>query len=391
MSADSDDVFSTIDVSRLVETATRLIEVQSWTGDAGGAADRLAQILEDDGFEVLRPEADWPAAPAVVARLDTGRPGPVLQFDGHLDTVHLPFVPPRVAEGVLHGSGASDMKGGLAVCVEVMRVLRDTGALNAGALLFTAHDHHEAPWGDGRQLEALIRAGVVGDAVLIPEYLCDRLPVVGRGGAVIQIDVRRDGEPMHEMLGGMDQPDVISAGADLVLRFKALDKQLAAQTDPVAGRDSVFVGLCRGGEIYNQSPVTMRVEGTRRWLPGADRGAIGRQFDDVLADVARDHGVKVEGSCTTVREAFQLEEEHAFVSLFQAAHEAVTGRRLPFGAKPVMDDGNTFCHQASIPAITHGPHATGAHTLDEQVAVSELERVAKVYVRTAMDYCGKRL
>ena len=53
-----------IDAARLLDTALRLVEVQSWTGQAGDAADRLAQILEEDGFEVQRPEADWPAAPA---------------------------------------------------------------------------------------------------------------------------------------------------------------------------------------------------------------------------------------------------------------------------------------------------------------------------------------
>ena len=42
---------------------------------------------------VERPEADHPACPAVVARLDGPSAGKALQFDGHLDTVHLPFVP----------------------------------------------------------------------------------------------------------------------------------------------------------------------------------------------------------------------------------------------------------------------------------------------------------
>ena len=54
----------------------------------------------------------------------SGRPGRTLQFDGHLDTVHLPFVPPEVKDGRLTGSGASDMKGGLAAAVEAVRAAR---------------------------------------------------------------------------------------------------------------------------------------------------------------------------------------------------------------------------------------------------------------------------
>ncbi len=130
---------------RLLETAQRLIAVPSPTGDARAVSDCLAEILAADGFEVERPCGGYPESPAVVVRLASGRPGRTLQFDGHLDTVHLPFVPPEVKEGRLTGSGASDMKGGLAAAVEAVRALRDWGGLSAGSVLLTAHDLHEAP------------------------------------------------------------------------------------------------------------------------------------------------------------------------------------------------------------------------------------------------------
>src|SRR5438045_3857061 len=79
-------------------------------GDAGAACDRLAEILGGDGFEVERPDGGHPSARAVAVRFSGGRPGRTLQFNGHLDTVHLPFVPPRVQNGQITGSGASDMK-----------------------------------------------------------------------------------------------------------------------------------------------------------------------------------------------------------------------------------------------------------------------------------------
>ena len=51
------------------------------------------------------------------------------------------------------------MKGGLSSAIEAMRALRDAELLPGGGILLTAHDHHEGPWGDGRQAEALIRDG----------------------------------------------------------------------------------------------------------------------------------------------------------------------------------------------------------------------------------------
>src|SRR5712692_3962719 len=81
---------------RLVDTASKLVAVPSRTGEAGAAADCLAQILSGDGFTVERPEAGHPSAPAVAVRFDSKRTGRTLQFNGHIDTVHLPFVSPRV-------------------------------------------------------------------------------------------------------------------------------------------------------------------------------------------------------------------------------------------------------------------------------------------------------
>jgi acetylornithine deacetylase/succinyl-diaminopimelate desuccinylase-like protein len=384
---------------RLLKTAIELIRVPSPTRSAGPAADRLAEMLAADGFEVERLEAGWPEAPAVVVRLDSGRPGPTLQFNGHLDTVHLPFVPPRVENGMLYGSGAADMKGGIAAMVEALRVLRETGGLARGAILLTAHDLHEAPWGDGRQVDALIDAGHVGDAVLLPEYLCDRLAVVGRGMAVLEIRVTRAGVPLHEVLGGIEQPSVIVAGAELIRRFAELDRRFAAAS-PAGGpeesstaaaglRESLFVGQVTAGEIYNQSPTEFRLYGTRRWLPGNSADAVERELRELAAGVSHETGTDVELIVRRTRDAYEFSDEHPAVEAFQQACRDVMGRALPRGAKPFVDDGNTFTARARIPAITHGPDARGAHTVHEEVAIDELVRVARVYAVTAARFCAE--
>lgn len=380
-------ICAAVDRQRLLDTARALVEVPSPTLDGGQVADRLAEILTDDGFEVERPVADWPEAPAVAVRLSSGQPGRVLQFDGHLDTVHLPFVPARVADGVLYGSGSSDMKGGIAACVEAMRALRDSGGLTSGSVLLTAHDHHEAPWGDRRQVLALIREGYLGDAVMLPEYLASQVPLAGRGMGIFEVTIQRSGDPVHEVLRPTDQPNVVNAGAQLVGRLQALDAELSATSHPLAGRDTAFVGQIGAGEIYNQSPTECRVHGTRRWVtPGSIervRAELGAIFDEVAATT----GTTVSWEFVVPGDAFRLDPEDDLVTCFQSAHTQVTGAELATGTKPFVDDGNVFSSLGGIPALTHGPAATGAHTMEESVPVAELERVARVYALTAASYC----
>jgi acetylornithine deacetylase/succinyl-diaminopimelate desuccinylase-like protein len=64
-----------VDRERLLDTAVQLVGAPSRTGEAGAAADRLARLLTRDGFTVERPEAGYPAVPAVVVRLAGPGPG----------------------------------------------------------------------------------------------------------------------------------------------------------------------------------------------------------------------------------------------------------------------------------------------------------------------------
>ena len=68
------------------------------------------------------------------------RPGtPLLVLAGHYDTVPPQGnLPGRIEDGVVHGCGASDMKGGVAVAVELVRELAtlEPGPVDVGLLLF---------------------------------------------------------------------------------------------------------------------------------------------------------------------------------------------------------------------------------------------------------------
>jgi acetylornithine deacetylase/succinyl-diaminopimelate desuccinylase-like protein len=383
----SETLRQAVDPQRVLHTAQELVAIPSPTRDAAAVSDRLAALLTEAGFTVERPTGGHEAAPAVLARLDSGQPGPTLQMDGHLDTVHLPFVPPALSGDKLTGSGSSDMKAGVACMVEALRALRETGALTAGSVLLSAHDLHEAPWAYGQQLDHLIREGMHGDAVLIPEYMHENLPVIGRGNATWKVHIRRPGPPVHEVMRPGNEPDVIAAGAELVRRLHGLGQHLARKPDPQAGCETVFIGQIHSGEIYNQYPQECWLEGTRRWLPDNTRDQVEREFRNLLDDFQRDTGVLLTDTFQIIRDAFRLDPAAAIVTAFQQAHAEVRGNPLPLGAKPFVDDGNSFFGLAGIPAITHGPRAGGAHTVHEWVEINSLAEVAHVYALTAVLYC----
>src|SRR5262249_42721000 len=168
-------------------------------------------------------------------------------------------------------------------------------------------------------------------------------------------------------------------------RLNQLDLELAQQRDPLAGPESLFIGQIHSGEIFNQYPQECRLEGTRRWLPGNKRQEVEKQLRTLLDEVSHHTGATITAELCPMRDAFRLDPHDPLVSAFQNAYETVAGKTLPIGAKPFCDDGNTFWELAKIPAITHGPQAGGAHTLEEWVSIDDLVRVATVYALTAVD------
>jgi acetylornithine deacetylase/succinyl-diaminopimelate desuccinylase-like protein len=256
-------------------------------------------------------------------------------------------------------------------------------------VLFTAHDLHEAPWGLGEQLDRMILDGLAGDAALVCEPFTTHVPVVGRGAATWKAIIRRAGAPVHEVTRSPDEPSVIAAGAELVVRLGRLAAELEKEKDPVAGSASVFIGQIHSGEIYNQYPQECWLEGTRRWLPGTERAAVERDLRVLLSALARDTGTSVTVEYRNIRDAFHLDRSEPLLAAFQSAHAEVHGTSLPTGPKPFVDDGNSFYGLKRIPSITHGGLGGGAHTVNEWVSIDSLVSAALTYAVTAVVYCGE--
>lgn len=205
----------------VVELARDLIRRPSVTPDDAGCQALLAQRLEALGFviepmrfgEVDNLWAHW------------GDSGPMLVFAGHTDVVPTgardawsrpPFAA-EIADGMLHGRGAADMKGSLAAMVVAVETLFAEGRPLQGRLGFLITSDEEGPAQDGtvRVMDTLLARGdsfdwcivgepssgpVLGDLVRVGRRgsLNGRLRVQGIQGHVAYPHLARN--PVHEAL-----------------------------------------------------------------------------------------------------------------------------------------------------------------------------------------------
>jgi succinyl-diaminopimelate desuccinylase len=119
---------------RLAARTLELVDIPSVSGDERRVREHLASLLPPSL------EAEYRTEDAALF-VPTGRRAgvPLVVLAGHYDTVPAQGnIPGCIADGAVHGLGASDMKGGLAVAIELARDLaqESAAALDVGLLLF---------------------------------------------------------------------------------------------------------------------------------------------------------------------------------------------------------------------------------------------------------------
>jgi len=384
--ADIERVWDHISARRLLRTTYEFLCIPSVTGQERAFSLHFAACLRELGLQVEVDE-EFPESPSVIGRWGSG-PGPVLQFDGHTDTITTPHAEPSldVDAGIVRGRGAADMKGGMAAVVEALQALIASGAAVDGSVLVTAHGLHEAPMGDQRTLHSLIRKGIHGDAAVVVELGEDFLPLAAKGMAIFRFEISREGTPMHEVEAPTDLPHPLWVTGRLLGALDAWRTQLAEHPVPLLGPESIFLGQVHGGDFYNRVPVMARVEGTHRY-------AAPRTLDDLRADYAAlCHRLEEETRATVrcslqhVGPPFSLRIDEPLVRSIRDAYQASTGRELPVRGINVVGNAADLAGLAGIPAVYHGVNQKTAHSDDEWVGVDDLVRAARVYAATILSY-----
>jgi len=326
----------------LVETVTWLVDIPSVTGEEAGLRDAIAERLHDMPQQMI---AD---------SLVVGSPGDgVVILVGHLDTVPLQGdVGAKVEGDRLHGLGATDMKGGLAVMLHLIEALGpekvvcifyagEEGPL-AGNQLTRVLD--EAPW--------LTRSSAA--VVLEPT---DRAIEAGCQG-VINANVVFTGQPAHSARPWLGENAITKAGGFLTF-IGALEPEQHV-VNGLEFLEVMSVTTAQGGVARNVIPGEFVMNVNYRFAPDrSHEGAVAR-IHEVCSGADR---VEI----TDLAPAGSVDTDHP---LFQTLIET-TG--APVRAKQGWTDVAQLS-SVGIAAVNFGPGEPSlAHKPGESVRVSDLD------------------
>jgi acetylornithine deacetylase len=224
--------------SDLIELTTSLMSIDSTSGSEGNVIAWLDSYLRERAWRVWR----IPVSPGRDDLFATAVDSPTVTLSTHLDTVP-PFIPPRMADGKIHGRGACDAKGIAAAMICAAERLRAAGA--PVAMLFVVGEevtHDGAHAADAafaaKQIPATSRAMIDGEPT-------ESTLAVGTKGA-IRVVVRTSGQAAHSAYPELGK----SATRDLVHLLGELDG-IDFPRDSVLGATTVNIGSLSGGVADN--------------------------------------------------------------------------------------------------------------------------------------------
>ena len=347
--------------------------------------------------------AGRPQLAATFAGAGSGR---TLLFNGHVDVVsvepldrwpHPPFEA-VVADGMVHGRGACDMKGGVACMVMAAEVLASLGVRLAGDLIVNTVTEEETTGVGGLAMAHALRA----DGAIVPEPSGFDVWIACRGSLLPRITV--EGRAGHAGIAPLppDQGGAVNAIEKMGILLEAVrrlrEEWALRPRHPYLSPADCVPTIIAGGEWLVSYPASCTLDCHIEFLPDQadERGYGGRveaEFTDWIARAAAAdpwlaaHPPTIEWVAGTVPPA----EVPADDPVVQAALGAVAavGRNGRLGGLDNWHDGATLVTEAGIPSICLGPGDINlAHTTDERVPIADLVSCTQALAIAAMRFCG---
>jgi succinyl-diaminopimelate desuccinylase len=382
-----------------IALARELVRCRSVTPAEGGALALLEGTLKGAGFTVHRVSFTEPgAAPVENLYARIGSAAPHLVFAGHTDVVpsgeeanwsHPPFAG-EIADGVLYGRGAVDMKGAVACAVAAaLDHLSAHGGRPTGSISFliTGDEEGVAVNGTVKLLQWAAERGETFDHCVLGEpssarALGDTIKVGRRGSLNGTLVVTgRQGHVAYPKLA--DNP-IRSLTALMTALMAAPLDQGSAHFEP---SNLEFTSVDVGNPVVNLIPNEARARFNIRFNDCHSQASLRALIETRLgaaAQEALDRRIGWHVDWLPSNADSFMAEPGPFLALVVDAIAQVTGRRPELSTTGGTSDARFI--RALCPVVELGLVGATMHAVDERTPVAEIRQLTDVYRRLIRRY-----
>lgn len=368
-------------VDNIVNDTVKLVQTKSVTGDTTKISAVYKSMLEEVGCTVKQHEfiSD---NPTLVARYGKAKQGEKkIIFNGHMDVVPLEHEDVYIEKNRIYGRGSCDMKGSLAVILEVIRSINRSKEKLQGEIIIIANSLHESPHGRGEDLEALIEKdnNLTADSAIVMEGATYDCTIAQIGSATFNLKIEREGEPSHQLFTPKGTAHPVSIMADIIKELDKKNTELEKEYIEDIGFGSYFIGNVSSGKFYNQTPKTAIIEGVRRYSPQQNFKDVKTELYHIVDKISKINNVSIEVDIRKVRDGYRINQEAPILQTLTNAIEKERDIKPPWIGKKLVTDAGILANGLGIPVVCSGPDQQRAHAEVEFVEINELFLTAKIY------------
>jgi len=364
-----------------------MVRIKSYSGKEEEVCRHIAMLCEDMGFDEVKIDP----LGSVLARVGRGKK--ILAIDAHIDTVEIgdpaqwdrnPFSG-DIENGLVHGRGSTDQKGGAAAMVSAGKILKDLGYAGDWTVWFAFTVMEEDC--DGMCWKYLIEEeGLVPDFAISTEPTSCRLHRGHRGRMELELTLK--GVSAHGSAPERGDSAAYKA-ARAALAMEELNDELEPDEENFLGKGTIVVSqIDVKGPSQCAVPDQARLYLDRRLTTGENAEiaiaqvkkkiamALNMRSEDVecvMPDYAKKGWKGTEYSQELYFPTWKTEENHPLVQAGITAYQGV------YGKKPVVDKWTFSTNMVSvsgrhhIPAIGFGPgDENQAHAPNEVNRIDDL-------------------
>lgn len=346
--------------------------------DPNAGEHRVAEYLADlSGRAGL--DAEWQAvfprrSNLIIRLLPNGKVRQRVLLAPHMDTVGVSRQEqfnPVLKNGRIYGRGACDTKGSVAVMFAALLELAQTRRrpTSTEITLVALVDEESGQAGSRFLAKSLFKA----DLAIVGEPTCLEVVTAHKGDLWLQLETQ--GKAAHGSRPELGRNAIHEMARIVHLLETDYAKQLRRRRHPLLRHATINVGTIIGGRQPNIVPDRCAIRIDRRTVPGEKDPAVKREILSFL----RRHGLKATLVDTKGEAPAPPMETNPRLPLVQQLLRTA-GQKKPAGVDYFTDAG--VLAAAGIPSVVFGPgDIAQAHTTDEWVAVSQLERGTKLLGR----------
>ncbi len=376
-----------IDKNRLLALIQKVIRIDSQNPPGNEVA--IANFLKKDlsGFGLdIKTYSFKKDRPNLVVTVRGSQPRRQAAQEAMLITPHYDTVPVgkgwtfkplggQIQNGRIYGRGASDDKGNLACCVEVIKSLvEDKVKIKRDIILaITADEETGSHWGIIPLLEKRVlkpKVALILDSDEFDTIICQK--------GLIHSRITLFGKKAHAAYNWRGF-SAIEAAARAIQRIKSYD--IPYKKHPLLHSPTTNIGTIQGGDKVNIVADSCEFTLDIRFLPGTNPH---RLINDIRA-LIRKEAKRFKLEVMDLQQPYEIDRRHPVVNMYLKAsrkvgcHSSLKGSE---GATVI-----TFFKKQGIPAFAtgYGSHGT-AHTTDEFCEIEKLYKGSRVLEQFLKEY-----